>query len=85
MQPISQKTYDMNNKLFVCYSIHYLKNKSFDEWTIGQFKHWTVLDHSNTELVHYSDPHSISFFAYAQVFSLLQNDLQKMTLPVFSY
>ena len=54
MQPISQTTYDLNSNLLnsevlVRYSSHDLNNKPFDEQT--------VLEHSNTEIVHYSDPH----------------------------
>ena len=50
-QPISQTTYDLNNELLVRYSGHGLNNEPFEERT--------VLDHSNTELVRYSDPHCI--------------------------
>ena len=49
IQPISQTTYDLNSELLVCYSSHDLNN--------GPFKERTVLDHSNTKLVCYSDPH----------------------------
>ena len=48
MQPISQKTHDLNSELLVCYSSFNLNNKPYDEQTI--------FDHSNTELVRYSDP-----------------------------
>ena len=48
MQPISQTTHVLNNKLLVHHSSHDLNNKPFDEQTI--------LDHSNTKLVHYLDP-----------------------------
>ena len=41
----------LNNKLIVCYSSHDLNNEPFKERT--------VLNHSNTELVCYSDPHCI--------------------------
>ena len=49
MQPISQTPYDMNDELLVCYSGHGLNNGPFDEQT--------VLNHLNTGLVRYSDPH----------------------------
>ena len=39
----------LNNKLLVCYSSHDLYNEPFT-WQ-------TILDHLNTELVCYSDPH----------------------------
>ena len=61
MQPISQTTYNLNNKLIVhysshgqntnllvCYSNHDLNNEPFDEQTI--------LNNLKTKLVHYSDP-----------------------------
>ena len=48
MQPISQTPYDLNNEPLVRYSGHGLNNEPFNEQT--------VLDHLNTELVHYSDP-----------------------------
>ena len=44
-----QTFYHLNSKLLVKYSSHGLKRGPFDERTI--------LDHLNTELVHYSDPH----------------------------
>ena len=46
-QPISQRPYDLNNELLFAYSGHGLNNEPFDEQT--------VLDHSNTKLVRYSD------------------------------
>ena len=49
MQPISHTTYDLNNKQLVLFSNHDPNNKPFDERTI--------LDHLNTELVCYSNPH----------------------------
>ena len=49
MQTISQTPFDLNNDLFVRYSGHGLNNEPFDERT--------VLDHLNTKLVRYSDPH----------------------------
>ena len=48
MQPISQTTYNLNNKLIVHYSSHDLNNEPFDEQTI--------LNNLKTKLVHYSDP-----------------------------
>ena len=48
-QPISQTPYDLNNQLLFRYSGHGLNNEPFDEPT--------VLDHSNTELVRFSDLH----------------------------
>ena len=48
--PIGYPTlYHLNSKLLVRYSRHGLKNRPFDKQT--------VLDHLNTELVCYSDPH----------------------------
>ena len=47
--------YVLNNKLLDRYSSHDLNNKPFKEQT--------VLDHLNTELIPYSDPHCTSFFA----------------------
>ena len=55
VQTISQTTYDLKSKLLVRYSSHDLKNKTFNEKTI--------LDHSNTKLVRYSDPHCTPFYA----------------------
>ena len=46
---ISQTTYNLNSELLVCYSSHDLNNEPFNEQTI--------LDHLNTKLVRYSDPH----------------------------
>ena len=66
MQPISQTTYlnrellvrypshVLNYELLVCYSSHDLNNEPFKERT--------VLDHLNTELICYSDPHSMLIF-----------------------
>ena len=48
---ILETTDVLNNKLLVRNSSHDLNN--------GPFKERTVLDQSNTELVHYSDPHFI--------------------------
>ena len=50
-QPISQTPYDLNKELLVRYSGHGLNNKPFNERT--------NLDHLNTKLVCYSDPHCI--------------------------
>ena len=58
MQPISQTTYNRNSILLVCYSSHDLNNEPFKEKTI--------LDHSNTKLVHYSDP-PLQFFIQPSV------------------
>ena len=49
MQPICQTPYDLNRELLFHYSSHDLNNKPFNEQT--------VLDHLNTELVHYSNAH----------------------------
>ena len=50
-QSFSQTIYDLNSELLVCYLSHDLNNEPFNEQTI--------LDHLNTELVCYSDPHCI--------------------------
>ena len=47
----NQATYKLNNDLLVCYSSHDLNN--------GPFNYRTGLDHSNTKLVRYPDPHCI--------------------------
>ena len=61
--PISQTTYNLNNEILVCYS-------SFD-LNIKPYNDLTGLDHSNTELVYYSDPLCIfivnNFFTNFQV------------------
>ena len=49
MGPISQTSYDLNRELLVRYLNHDQNNKPFKERTI--------LDHLDTELIHYSDPH----------------------------
>ena len=63
-QPISQTPYDLNSKLLVCYSSHVLNKEllvrySSHDLNNKPFKEQTVLDHSNTEIVCYSDPHCI--------------------------
>ena len=64
MQLISQRTYDLKNKLFVGYSSHDLKKEPFNYHNIfGPFKYHTYLlfwpplysEGSNTEQVRYSD------------------------------
>ena len=66
MQPISQTTYDLNSKLLVRYSSHVFNNKllirySSHDLNNEPFKEQSVLDHLNTKLVHYSDPHCSLF------------------------
>ena len=57
MQLNIQTTYDLNtNKLLVCYSSHGLTNQLFN--------YQTGLDHLNTKVVHYSDPHSTSILCF---------------------
>ena len=61
-QPISQTPYDLNNELLFRYSGHGLNNKllvcySGNGLNNEPFNKRTVLDHTNTELVRYSDPH----------------------------
>ena len=53
MQPISQTPYDLNNELLFRYSGHGLNNEPFGNRT--------TLDHSNTKLIRYSDPHCKCF------------------------
>ena len=65
-QPISQTPYDLNNKLLVRYSGHGLNNELLVHYSghglnNEPFDNQTVLDHSNTELVCYSDPHCTSW------------------------
>ena len=62
MQPISQTTYDLNSKLLVRYSSHVLNEEllvcySSYDLKSKPFEERTILDHLNTELVGYSDPH----------------------------
>ena len=53
--PFGYRTfYQTNSKLLVCYSRHGLNN--------GPFNEQNVLNHLNTEIVHYSDPHCIVEF-----------------------
>ena len=52
MQPFSQTTYDTNNKLLVSYFSHDLIKNPVDKLTI--------LDHSSTKLVWYSNPHTLN-------------------------
>ena len=61
-QPISQTPYDLNNELLVRYSGHGLNNKLLVRYSghglnNEPFDEPTVLDHSNTELVRFSDLH----------------------------
>ena len=61
-QPISQTPYDLNSKLFVRYSSHGLNTKilvcySGHGLNNEPLYEQTILDHLNTELVRYSDPH----------------------------
>ena len=65
MQPISQTTYDLNSELLVGYSSHGLNHEPFDKQTI--------LDHSNTELVCYSDPHCTGTFSIKTCSKMLVN------------
>ena len=63
-QPISQTTYDLNSQILVRYSSHVLYNKflvpySSHDLNKEPFKELTILDHSKTELVRYSDLHCI--------------------------
>ena len=51
MQPIRQTIYNLNRKELVHYSSHDQSSKTLDDQT--------DFDHSNNELVHYSDPHCI--------------------------
>ena len=46
IQFISHANYDLNNRLFVCYSSYYLNNWPFNDWT--------GLDHLNTKQFCYS-------------------------------
>ena len=46
---VTKLLYHLNSKLLVCYSRHGLNSEPFNEQT--------VLDHLNTKLVYYSDPH----------------------------
>ena len=64
MQPISQTMYDLNSELLVRYSSHVLNNKLLVRYSSHglnnePFNEQTILDHLNTELVCYSDPHCI--------------------------
>ena len=54
VKKICYSSHGVNNKLLVRYSGHGLNNEPFNEQTI--------LDHSNTEQVCYSDPHCILNF-----------------------
>ena len=76
MQPLSQTTYDLKSELLVCYSSHYLNNKPFDERTI--------LDHLNTELVGYSDPHGKPFETPSQVLISYQERIWLIRSNFFS-
>ena len=58
-KPISQTTYDLHSELLVRYPSHDLNKEPFDERTI--------LDHSNIELVSYSDPHCIWYLDLAKL------------------
>ena len=62
MQPISQTTYNLNSELLVRYSSHVLNNELLFRYSSHDLKNKlfeepTVLDHLNTKLVRYSDPH----------------------------
>ena len=65
-QPISQTPYDLNNELLVRYSGHGLNNELLVRYSghglnNEPFGNRTILDHLNTELVRYSDPHCTGF------------------------
>ena len=75
-QPISQTTYDLNSKLLVCYSSHVLNNKLFVRYLSHDlnnkpFDERTILDHSNTKLIYYSDPLCTQTIVKNMKFSLL--------------
>ena len=62
MQPISQTSYDLNNELLIRYSSHGLNTELLVRYSghglnNEPFDEQTNLDHLNTELVRYSDPH----------------------------
>ena len=59
---ISYTTYNLINRLLVCYSSHDLDNKPFNDPT--------GLDHTNTKLVFYLNPHCVCFF-YFQIGGVL--------------
>ena len=61
-----QTFYPLNSKQLVCYSRCALNNRPFDQWT--------VLDHLNTELVCYSDPHCTRLRSVEFEWSHVQSD-----------
>ena len=64
MQPILQTTYYLNNKPLVRHSSHDLNDEPFNDQT--------GLDHSNTKLIHYSDPDCFIFQNVPYVIRILR-------------
>ena len=61
-QSIIQTTSDLKRELLVDYSSHVLNNKLLAHYSSHELKNETfkeqiILDHLNTKLVSYSDPH----------------------------
>ena len=75
-QPISQTPHDLNNERIVRYSGHGLNTEPFDERT--------VLDHLNTKLVRYSDPHCTNYLLSVKLRKCCQHCIFWYYFDIFS-